>query len=399
MIGLEEICQRIRNNDPSFVFLYLVQKNLLPQDLMALAEALNLNTHITSLYLSWNNMDIVGIQALANALPNTNINSLNLQSCNIDFLCVQALANALPNTNITSLNVQDCNIDSEGVKALAEAVEVHKCITNLDFKYNRHIGDAECSRLDSLIERNQQFRIEAHKKLKRIEFLTPDEEKTLIAHADEFLIPIKAYKKLKRREFLTLDEETRLIAHVDESKRSEVIELIREIQEHDELQHIKDKNNPYAMTKVLRDSNMLRNISEFLDGASIANLRQAIKGCLLPVYRSLSGALEHPTNPLDMKLSQSDLQASIIDLTPGTRSNLVSLISKEDFSEKVVSKVITSLIKLGRGDAQDNEINWNISSLYINIALLLSNTFMNVYGSTIYMIIPIILFFVFAWYL
>jgi len=47
----------------------------------------------------------------------------------------------------------------------------------------------------------------------------------------------------------------------------------------------------------------------------------------------------------------------------------------------------------------DTEINWFVSGLYVQIALLFSNVFLNIYGSTIYMILPIIAYFVFAWYL
>ena len=46
----------------------------------------------------------------------------------------------------------------------------------------------------------------------------------------------------------------------------------------------------------------------------------------------------------------------------------------------------------------DSEINWNVSGLYVQIAQLIGNTFLNVYASTPYMLVPIIAYFIFAWW-
>lgn len=46
----------------------------------------------------------------------------------------------------------------------------------------------------------------------------------------------------------------------------------------------------------------------------------------------------------------------------------------------------------------DSEINWNVSGLYVQIAMLIGNSFLNVYASTVYMLIPIFGYFIFAWW-
>ena len=76
----EGLLQRIRENDPTLTSLNLSYNQIGPEEVQALANALQNNTALTSLNLGYNHIGNEGAQALATALQNNaTLTSLNLE--------------------------------------------------------------------------------------------------------------------------------------------------------------------------------------------------------------------------------------------------------------------------------------------------------------------------------
>jgi hypothetical protein len=100
----------------------------------ALADALKVNSTITSINLSYNNVDVDGAKALADALKvNSTITSIDLSDNNVGDDGAKALADAIKvNSTITSINLRYSDVGDDGAKALADALKVNSIITSID---------------------------------------------------------------------------------------------------------------------------------------------------------------------------------------------------------------------------------------------------------------------------
>jgi Ran GTPase-activating protein (RanGAP) involved in mRNA processing and transport/serine/threonine protein kinase len=105
----------------------------------ALADALKVNTTLTCLSASGNDIDDEGAMALAAALKvNTTLTSLDATGNKIGANGAKALANALKDktTRLTGLNLGNNDIGVSGVKALADALRVNITLTTQFVGYN-----------------------------------------------------------------------------------------------------------------------------------------------------------------------------------------------------------------------------------------------------------------------
>ena len=136
--------QRLNANDPTLKEVLVMFKNIGDEEAIVIAEALKVNTKLTTLNISANNIGVAGAQALAEALKvNTTLTSLNMSMNNIGYAGAEALANALGkdgNRTLTTLNINYNNIGVEGAIAIAEALKENTTLTTLNIGGN-YIGD------------------------------------------------------------------------------------------------------------------------------------------------------------------------------------------------------------------------------------------------------------------
>ncbi len=120
-----------------------------------LADALLNNTALTNLNLFNNNIGPNGTKDIAGALEkNTTLTNLNLSSNNIGVDGAKYLAGALlKNTVLEILDLGINNIRDNGAKALADALETNTVLTNLNL-WDNNIGAEGAEHLIKLLERN-----------------------------------------------------------------------------------------------------------------------------------------------------------------------------------------------------------------------------------------------------
>ncbi|XP_015748252.1 PREDICTED: nucleotide-binding oligomerization domain-containing protein 2-like isoform X3 [Acropora digitifera] len=109
-----------------------------------LAEALRVNTSLSSLDLQYNLLDWDGAKSLAEALRfNTSLSFLKLSSNNIGDWGTNSLAQALKvNTGLSSLTLHNEYIGAEAANSLAQALRVNTSLSSLKLDY-ADIGGAE----------------------------------------------------------------------------------------------------------------------------------------------------------------------------------------------------------------------------------------------------------------
>jgi len=100
----------------------------------ALANALETNSTLTTLYLSENKFGDKGVEALAKALEkNSTLTTLDLSDCNIGDEGAKALAEALKkNSTLQRLFLSDNVISVTGLKDLASALERNWALEELN---------------------------------------------------------------------------------------------------------------------------------------------------------------------------------------------------------------------------------------------------------------------------
>ena len=79
----QDIIKRLRENDETLTSIDLSFNNLRIEEIRALAEALKINTKLTSINLIYTNIGTGGAEALAEALQDSAITSINLSANNI----------------------------------------------------------------------------------------------------------------------------------------------------------------------------------------------------------------------------------------------------------------------------------------------------------------------------
>src|SRR3990167_5808111 len=147
------IIQRLRLNTKAS--LDLSMKVLSDTDLKELAEALKVNSTITTIDLRSNKIDAAGAQALAEALKvNSTITTIDLMHNQIGAAGAQALAEALKQkATITRLDLAWNQVGDAGAQALAEALKTNRTITTLYLRDNQ-IGDAGIQVLIQALKKN-----------------------------------------------------------------------------------------------------------------------------------------------------------------------------------------------------------------------------------------------------
>ena len=125
------------------------------QEVQFLAEALKINTTLTTLKLYLNALDDKGVQILVEALKiNTTLTTLNIWSNEIGNQGAQALAEALKmNTTLTTLKLHTNQIGDQGAQALAETLKTNTILTTLDLIWNE-ISDIGAGALVETLKMN-----------------------------------------------------------------------------------------------------------------------------------------------------------------------------------------------------------------------------------------------------
>ena len=121
----------------------------------SLAEAIKVNTTLTQLKLWDNNIGAAGAASLAEAMKvNTTLTQLTLVKNNICDAGAASLAEAMKvNTTLTQLILSCNNICDAGAASLAEAIKVNTTLTQLEL-WDNNIGDAGAASLAEAMKVN-----------------------------------------------------------------------------------------------------------------------------------------------------------------------------------------------------------------------------------------------------
>lgn len=120
-------------------WLYLERQEIDDDKACKLAEALTLNSSITKLILSENNIGSRGAQAIAMSLKvNKTLTLLKLEDNNLGPEGGMYIADALQsNTTLTNIGLSNINLGPEGGKYFAEALKTNKSLTGINLCLNR----------------------------------------------------------------------------------------------------------------------------------------------------------------------------------------------------------------------------------------------------------------------
>jgi Ran GTPase-activating protein (RanGAP) involved in mRNA processing and transport len=124
-----------------------------------LAGALKVNTTVTSIFLNNNSIGAEGASALADALRvNVSVTRIDLDYNVIGAEGASALADALiVNTSVTTIDLGHNAIGAEGASALVDALKVNTSVTQIDLGDNA-IDESNRASVDALIARNKRLR-------------------------------------------------------------------------------------------------------------------------------------------------------------------------------------------------------------------------------------------------
>jgi hypothetical protein len=122
------------------------------EDLARLANVLKINTCLKSLDLGGNETEAAGAKTLADSLEvNTTLNTLKLNICAIGADGTRCIANMLKiNSGLTSLSFDGNDIRPAGVGFLAEALKVNRSLTSLTLCHNKIDADDVALLADAL---------------------------------------------------------------------------------------------------------------------------------------------------------------------------------------------------------------------------------------------------------
>lgn len=161
-LGAEEthdLAEWLKSSPPEVLTLWL-KTNFSNQgaDLVQLAEALKVNTTLTSLYIYFNNLGAASAGLLAGALKvNTTLTTLDLFLNNIGDAGAAALAAMLKvNRTLTSVSLGCNNIADVGAAALAGALEVNHALSVLSVDSNE-IRSAGATALAKALKSNRSL--------------------------------------------------------------------------------------------------------------------------------------------------------------------------------------------------------------------------------------------------
>ena len=120
--NVEEVLGREKTKqlrDGSLFDIYLELNNFGAKEAKAIAEALKVNTSLTSINLSTNNIGAEGAKTIGEALKvNTSLTRIGLNTNNIGTGGAEAIGEALKvNTSLTYIGLNGINIGAEGEKS------------------------------------------------------------------------------------------------------------------------------------------------------------------------------------------------------------------------------------------------------------------------------------------
>ncbi|XP_044169044.1 nucleotide-binding oligomerization domain-containing protein 2-like, partial [Acropora millepora] len=135
--GANSLAQALRVNT-SLSSLELRYNSIGDEGANSLAQALRVNTSLSSLDLHGNSIGGEGANSLAQALRvNTSLSSFDLGNNPIGHQGANSLAQALRvNTSLSSLDLSCNSIGDEGANSLAQALRVNTSLSSLDLGYN-----------------------------------------------------------------------------------------------------------------------------------------------------------------------------------------------------------------------------------------------------------------------
>ena len=152
--GADSLATTLKTNT-TLKILDLSANNIGPAGAESLATALKTNKTLTILDLSYNNIGPAGAESPAAALKtNTTLRNLNLSLNNIGPASAESLATALKtNTTLTNLDLCFNNLGSVEAESLATALKTNTTLTNLGL-YGNYLGPAGEESLGKALETN-----------------------------------------------------------------------------------------------------------------------------------------------------------------------------------------------------------------------------------------------------
>jgi ATP-dependent Clp protease ATP-binding subunit ClpA len=168
-VNVDEIVNRIRNNDPSLTIVNLNSHlntskdpaNPAPPDpatAHAIAEALKNNTHVIELHMANCNVDTGGAKAMAEMLlTNRTLAVLNLETNNISGEGIQEIFKSLStNQSLTELKLanQSKSIGNEIERSLAKLLEANQNLQKLSLDIREQ---STRNSIDKTIMRNKEI--------------------------------------------------------------------------------------------------------------------------------------------------------------------------------------------------------------------------------------------------
>lgn len=125
-------------------------------EVSAIADALKVNTKLTSIGLGACDIGAEGARLIADALKvNKTLTSISLYNSRIDNEAARAVADALKvNTGLTSIDLRKNGFGSEGAMAIADALRVNKSLTSINLRDN-HIGQEGASAIMDALKVNK----------------------------------------------------------------------------------------------------------------------------------------------------------------------------------------------------------------------------------------------------
>ena len=141
---------------------YLSNNNLGPEGAKHIAEALKLNTSVTSISLVNNNLGPEDAKHIAEALKqNTSVTSISLVNNNLGPEDAKHIAEALKaNTSVTDIYLSNNNLGPEGAKYIAEALKENTSITWISL-FNNNLGSEQgkcLAEFDAIFNRNRAIK-------------------------------------------------------------------------------------------------------------------------------------------------------------------------------------------------------------------------------------------------
>ncbi|XP_068683707.1 uncharacterized protein [Montipora foliosa] len=152
--GAKSLSEALKGNT-CLTTLYLRGNEIGSAGTKYLSEALKVNTCLTNLYLEGNKIGVAGAESLSEALKvNTCLTTLSLSGSKIGASGVKSLSEALKlNTCLTTLYLRENEIGAAGTESLSQALKVDTCLTTLYLSWNE-IGAAGAKSLSEALKVN-----------------------------------------------------------------------------------------------------------------------------------------------------------------------------------------------------------------------------------------------------